>query len=43
MSQNPARYAAESLGALIFTIRGQRVMLDADLASILWRSDQAIE
>jgi len=34
MSQNPARYAAESLGALIFTIRGQRVMLDADLASI---------
>ena len=34
MSQNPVRYAAESLGALIFTIRGQRVMLDADLASI---------
>ena len=34
MSQNPARYAAEPLGALIFTIRGQRVMLDADLASI---------
>jgi len=34
MSQNPARYSAESLGALIFTIRGQRVMLDADLACI---------
>jgi len=34
MSQNPARYSVESLGALIFTIRGQRVMLDADLASI---------
>ena len=34
MSQNPVRYTAESLGALIFTIRGQRAMLDADLASI---------
>jgi len=34
MSQNPVRYTAESLGALIFTIRGQRVMLDADLAAI---------
>ena len=34
MSQNPARYKAESLGGLIFTIRGQRVILDADLASI---------
>ena len=34
MSQNPVRYTAESLGALIFTIRGQRVMLDADLACI---------
>jgi hypothetical protein len=34
VSQNPVRYTAESLGALIFRIRGQRVMLDADLASI---------
>jgi hypothetical protein len=34
MSQNPVRYTAESLGALIFTIRKQRVILDADLASI---------
>jgi hypothetical protein len=34
MSQNPVRYTAESLGALIFTIRGQRVILDADLARI---------
>jgi hypothetical protein len=34
MSQNPVRYTAESLGALIFLIRGQRVILDADLARI---------
>ena len=34
MSQNPAPYTAESLGTLIFTVRGKRVILDADLASI---------
>ena len=34
MSQNPVRYTAESLGVLIFTIREQRLMLDADLAPI---------
>jgi hypothetical protein len=33
MSQNPVRYTTESLGTLIFTIRGQRVILDADLAA----------
>ena len=43
MSQNPVRYTAESLGALIFTIRKQRVILDADLASIYGGPDQAIE
>ena len=34
MIQEPVRYAAESLGDLIFTIRGQQVILDADLAHI---------
>jgi len=34
VSQNPAPYTAESLGTLIFTVRGKRVILDADLASI---------
>jgi hypothetical protein len=34
MTQNPARYAGESLETLIFTVRGNRVMLDADLACI---------
>lgn len=30
MSQNPALYTAESLESLIFTVRGKRVLLDAD-------------
>ena len=34
MSQNAAPYTDESLEALIFTVRGKRVMLDADLAAI---------
>jgi hypothetical protein len=34
MSQNPAPYTAESLETLIFTVRGKRVILDADLARI---------
>ncbi len=34
MSQNPAPYTAESLETLIFTVRGKRVILDADLACI---------
>jgi len=34
MSQNAAPYTGESLEALIFTVRGKRVMLDADLAAI---------
>jgi hypothetical protein len=34
MTQNPARYAGESLETLIFTVRGKRVILDADLAGI---------
>ena len=34
MSQNAVPYTDESLEALIFTVRGKRVMLDADLAAI---------
>jgi hypothetical protein len=34
MSQKPAPYTAESLESLIFTARGKRVILDADLAHI---------
>jgi hypothetical protein len=34
MSPNPAPYTAESLETLIFTVRGKRVILDADLAHI---------
>jgi hypothetical protein len=34
MSRNLTRYTDDSLGSLIFTIRGQRVILDADLAHI---------
>ena len=34
MSRNLTRYTDDSLGSLIFTIRGQRVILDADLAYI---------
>jgi hypothetical protein len=34
MSEKLTTYTDDSLGALIFTIRGRRVMLDADLASI---------
>jgi hypothetical protein len=34
MSDNPVRYSPETLGALIFSIRGLRVILDADLAHI---------
>jgi hypothetical protein len=34
MSDDPVRYSPETLGALIFTIRGLRVILDADLAHI---------
>ena len=34
MSQNPAPYTTESLETLIFTVRGKRVILDADLARI---------
>ena len=34
MRQNPVPYTAESLETLIFTVRGKRVILDADLARI---------
>jgi hypothetical protein len=34
MSQNPAPHTAESLETLIFTVRGKRVILDAELARI---------
>jgi hypothetical protein len=34
MSQYPAPYTAECLETLIFTVRGKRVILDADLARI---------
>lgn len=34
MSEKSTQYVVESLGTLIFTIRGQRVILDADLAAI---------
>jgi hypothetical protein len=34
MSPKPAPYTAESLDVLIFTVRGKRVMLDADLACV---------
>lgn len=34
MSQKPAPYTAGSLETLIFTVRGKRVMLDADLACV---------
>jgi hypothetical protein len=34
MSQSRAPYTAGSLGSLIFIVRGQRVILDADLAHI---------
>jgi hypothetical protein len=34
MAEKPVRYSPETLGALIFTIRGLRVILDSDLARI---------
>jgi len=34
MTENPVRYTSEPVESLIFTIRGQRVILDADLARI---------
>jgi hypothetical protein len=34
MNEKPVRYASEPVESLIFAIRGQRVILDADLARI---------
>ena len=33
--------AADEIESLVHVIRGQRVMLDSDLAQALWRDDKA--
>ena len=34
MTEKPERYATEAVEDVIFTVRGQKVILDADLARI---------
>ena len=43
MPRKPERYNAPTIEPLIITIRGQKVILDRDLAVLVWRADFPVQ